>query len=202
MLFPAKLLKKEKGSDKRGVLVLIAILITSVVVTLALALASVTVRQLELAAGAKPANTAFYAADAGVNCALYWDLRHPLYGESLFKIKDDDSQYTYTNPNDSDEPPVSCYNFDFAKGEGNSWVIANVGGSWETDFNFTLDENQANVTAPCVLVNVRKEWSDNAPANGFLDPGEVRTIITGTGYSSCDSANARRAQRVIEQIYQ
>lgn len=194
-----EILRKNK---KRGVLLLISILISTVVLTLALALASVTFRQLELAAGAKPANSAFYAADAGVNCALFWDLRHPLYDESIFKIKNSDSAYTYTDPS-VDPDPVSCYNFNFAKGSGNTWAIRDVDISpndriWETDFSFKLHADQAIVSAPCVSVTVRKELTG---ADNVIDPGEIDTRITATGYSSCDASDARRAQRVVEQTY-
>ena len=189
---------KKISPFNQGFLLLISILIASIVITIAVGLVSVTTRSIALAGAGKGAIQAFYAADAGVDCALFWDLRHPSYDESIFKIKADDAQYTYADPSGGAAPAVSCFNLNFAKTAG--WTITSVGGGeFDTTFTFKLDAAQA-LTSPCVDVLVKKTWTDSN-SNSFIDPGEVSTTLRGTGYNTCDVTDPRRFERVLEQSY-
>lgn len=57
----------------RGFTLLVAVIFTSVVLSVALALSDVAYRQVVLASTARQSQYAFYAADAGLECSLYWD---------------------------------------------------------------------------------------------------------------------------------
>lgn len=57
----------------RGFTLLIAVILTSVLLSVGLALLDVAYKQVVLSSTAKQSQTAFYAADSALECALYWD---------------------------------------------------------------------------------------------------------------------------------
>lgn len=68
---------KIGGSTKPGFVVLFTVLIASVVLSMALGIANIALKQIVLTASSTDANKSFYAADAGVECALYHDMKVP-----------------------------------------------------------------------------------------------------------------------------
>lgn len=60
---------------KRGVVLLIAILISSVALAVGVGVYTRTYKELLLSSFWKQSQVAFGAADAGLECALYWDTR-------------------------------------------------------------------------------------------------------------------------------
>jgi Tfp pilus assembly protein PilX len=67
------MIKHVKNSSSRGFTLLIAVIFTSVVLAVALALLDVSYKQITLASSARQSQYAFYAADSGVECALFQD---------------------------------------------------------------------------------------------------------------------------------
>ncbi len=65
-------LREEKN---KGFVVLFTVLIASVVLAMALGMANIALKQIVLTASATDANKSFYAADAGIECALYHDIK-------------------------------------------------------------------------------------------------------------------------------
>ena len=65
--------KKSLPAGRQGFALLVAVIFMSVVLTLGLALGSLGYKQQILASGAIASQYAFYAADAGMECALYAD---------------------------------------------------------------------------------------------------------------------------------
>ena len=62
-------------SKQRGFTLLLAALIASIVLSLAVAIFSIAQKQIALASLAQQSEYAYYAADTGAECALYWDVR-------------------------------------------------------------------------------------------------------------------------------
>ena len=67
----------QRGPARRqaGFTLLLAALIASIVLTLASAIFSIAKKQVTLASLSQQSQYAFYAADSGAECALYWDIR-------------------------------------------------------------------------------------------------------------------------------
>ncbi|MDO8564514.1 MAG: hypothetical protein Q7R88_00800 [bacterium] len=61
-------------SLQKGFTLLFAVLVGSLLFSIGIAIAHVAVREIILSATAKGSEGAFYAADGGAECALYWDL--------------------------------------------------------------------------------------------------------------------------------
>lgn len=68
-----------KNAKERGFTVLFAALIASLVLTLGVSVFTIAQKQLILSSIGRNSQYAFYAADTGAECALYWDLRHSAF---------------------------------------------------------------------------------------------------------------------------
>ncbi len=76
---------------QRGFTLFYAVLISSLLLAIGLAIFNITFKEVILSSGARESANAFYAADTGLECALYWDLKHAgisspafgFYGDSL-----------------------------------------------------------------------------------------------------------------------
>lgn len=62
-------------ADSRGFTILLAALVSSVVLALGVAVFQIAYKQLTLSSIGRDSQHAFYAADTGAECALYWDAR-------------------------------------------------------------------------------------------------------------------------------
>lgn len=74
--------KKEKGF-----VALFTVLIVSVILAMAIGIASISLKEIVLSSGASEGSKAFYAADSGVECALYYDRINPAQGTFLTNLK-------------------------------------------------------------------------------------------------------------------
>ncbi len=58
--------------DERGVTLLIAMVITATLILISAGVVALAVKEAQISNTAKNSQYAFYAADSGVECALYW----------------------------------------------------------------------------------------------------------------------------------
>ena len=68
--------------SERGFTLLLAALIASVVLSIASAIFSIAQKQVTLASLSQQSQYAFYAADTGAECALYWDSRYGYFSST------------------------------------------------------------------------------------------------------------------------
>ncbi len=171
----------SRSSD--GFTLLLAVLISSVLLTLGLAIFSITIRQLLLSTTARDSQFAFYAADAGAECALYWDLQHSAFS-------------TTTSSN------INC-NYDGSNTSNQNMPVggnSQVGGSgWDKPSTFALTFFPDSY---CAVVSVTKH---NA---GTQASPIIQTTIDSRGYNfgtksstTCSSADPRRLERAVRVIY-
>lgn len=64
------------GERKSGFVLLFSVLVSGIVLAVGLGIISITLKELLLSNTGKDSQYAFYAADSGLECALYWDLKH------------------------------------------------------------------------------------------------------------------------------
>lgn len=62
-------------NNSNGFVALFTVLIASVVLAMAVGIANISFKQIILASSSTDANKSFYAADTGIECVLYHDLR-------------------------------------------------------------------------------------------------------------------------------
>ena len=66
---------QPSSTRQRGFTLLIAALVASIVLSFASAIFDIAQKQVALASLSQQSQYAFYAADTGAECALYWDVR-------------------------------------------------------------------------------------------------------------------------------
>ncbi|MSU55591.1 MAG: hypothetical protein EXS46_03605 [Candidatus Taylorbacteria bacterium] len=63
------------GSTQKGFALIFSILATSVLLAISSAIWNLAIREVVLSSFGRESQIAFYATDAGVECALYWDFK-------------------------------------------------------------------------------------------------------------------------------
>lgn len=72
----------ETKKNQRGFTILFSALVASLVLTLGISIFSVAQKQIILSSLGRSSQYAFYAADTGAECALYWDIRFEYFSSS------------------------------------------------------------------------------------------------------------------------
>ncbi|MCI0619669.1 LamG domain-containing protein [Candidatus Wolfebacteria bacterium] len=67
-----------------GFALLFAVLTASLVLSIGLTIFNITLKEFILSSQIRDSQFAFYSADTGLECTLYWDLEHPNYAGSIF----------------------------------------------------------------------------------------------------------------------
>ena len=65
----------ELRTSQRGFTLLFAILVSGLLFAMGMAIANLALKEIILSSAGKQSEIAFFAADTGAECALYWDLR-------------------------------------------------------------------------------------------------------------------------------
>lgn len=71
-----------RDTKKRGFTLLLAALVASLLSALGLAIFNIAQKEVVLSALGRDSQFAFYAADAGAECALFWDFRYNAFATS------------------------------------------------------------------------------------------------------------------------
>ncbi len=103
---------------KKGVTFLLAVIISSLALSLGLGMSFVFIEELKLSVTGKDSFTAFFAADSGAECALYWDLEQNGFPTSTAPVS------------------ITCNGQTFSGGGDGVFV---------TDFNLALDSLCAKI---------------------------------------------------------
>ena len=73
----------KKFRTNRGFTLLLAALVASIVLALGSSIFTIARKQVTLSSLGRDSQFAFYAADTGAECALYWDIRHAAFGDTV-----------------------------------------------------------------------------------------------------------------------
>ena len=164
--------------NNRGFSLLLAVLISSLIMTIGLGIFNLTLKEAALSAASRESQFGLYAADSGIECALYWDVgAHP--GGDVFVIAADGTA-----------GPISC--------AGNSNITVSrtrdlVANAATSTFTYNFDGSaDADKDILCVTVNVAKFQCGG---------GGTRTTIEGRGYNTCDPNNSHRIERGLYVKY-
>lgn len=167
----------------------VAVVIMGVLLFISFAAVNIAVRSTISASLGRESQYAFYAADAGLECAIYWD-SVPVGG----------SAFATSTPGS-----VTCAGQTMVTGSDISGTTTNafVGGGLDDltkrTSTFGFDFSQVTGAKPyCVIVTVTKSYKDKMPIDGYEET--LETYIKSRGYNTCDS-NARRVERGIEVTY-
>lgn len=170
---------KNKKWDN-GFVLFFSLIISTIVLSIISGIILIAYKELIISSTGRESQKAFYSADTGVECALYWDVKHPLPGYEEMSV--------FPSSMDSTIPPAipdGC--------SGNDLVISSIlipapTGTAATS-TFSMDIASSGV---CVDVFVSK----------YIDAlGSEKTKIDSHGYNTCDTGSTRRVERGIRVTY-
>ena len=72
-------LKTQTSLRQRGFTLLLATLMASLLLSIGAAIFAIVKKEVVLSSLGRDSQFAFYAADTGAECALYWDIRHDIF---------------------------------------------------------------------------------------------------------------------------
>src|SRR3989338_5580655 len=74
-----KFKKRNMCKTEHGFVLLYAVLVASIALSIGLSLYCITIKELIISSSSRDSQLAFYAADAGAECALYWDVQEKAF---------------------------------------------------------------------------------------------------------------------------
>ncbi len=163
---------------RRGFALLVAVLISSVVLAVGLSMLNITLKQFVFSGVGRESEIAFYAADAGMECALYWDAS--LAG-GIFDLS---------------APSATSFS---CMGVNNT---APSGGSSGVSKEFQYDW-QSSGQPVCTKMSITKYLGPDAPSGHSCDTGATCTEIESRGYNrACSQLNSPRVvERALRANY-
>jgi len=171
----------------RGFTIFFATLVAALALAVGVAIYDITVRELAISAIQTDSQEAIYAADSGVECALYWDSKMSTTTNpsgSAFATSTADTESVTSGE-------VFCNGQDIVAGSSYfsptvSWTVVPTGSSATTTFQFSLGKS---VSSPCARVTVLKYGNPSA------------TTINAYGHNTCDNSNPNQLERELQVTY-
>ena len=161
-------------ASPRGFTLLVAIILVSVTLSVGLALLDLAYKQVVLSSAARQSQVAFYAADAALECALYYDQQK----DAFDYMPSARPALSYTCQSVSLAPQPN----DVATTHTTTFTIPCAG-----------DVTPGNAAASVTIYKTG--------GNGSCNGGTATTCIYATGYSSCKATDPRRIERGIKVVY-
>ena len=165
---------KIRFSDPRsaGFALLFAVLATSVLLAVSASIWNIAMREVILSSFGRESQVAFFAADSGLECALYWDFANNAFSTSTGPVN------------------ISC---------GGSQVFSVGGGGLASPTSYIGNPSDpsedllltASATGPCVLVSITKEYQVT----------RLVTTARAYGYNTCNPLSPTRVERGLLVSY-
>lgn len=192
--------ERKRLIEEKGSILILALVLASILLSVGMGISGIAMKEIRLSSIGNESGKAFYMADTGAECALYWDSRPAAMIEditggtgnvrqSIFPTSTASLSYIATPNSD-----IKCFN-------GVDITDPTPAGAYqriETDNNpdsatttFEL-KDPGDITKPCAIVQVAKH--DTGGGNFF-------TTINSYGRSSCDENNLRRVERGLKVSY-
>ncbi len=206
--------------QNNGFVMAFSLLLSSIVLALAFGIFNLLLKQISLTSSTKDSQIAFYAADAGMECALYWDTHNsrdtssypnsqlPWDYTGMFGLSANNPDYTVSYPAPAtvaieiaDPTKFSC---------GVAGTISNISVTPYSSFtsiqgvpaDVAVSVFSLNVTDDakvCAVVFVFKRY--NSPVVAGNPKSGFDTIVESRGYNDCDASNNKRVERAVEVKY-
>ncbi|OHA26372.1 MAG: hypothetical protein A3C06_01575 [Candidatus Taylorbacteria bacterium RIFCSPHIGHO2_02_FULL_46_13] len=170
----------------RGFTLYYAILFGSLILSVGASMLNLSLKEFLLSSALRESEYAFFAADSGTECALYWDLHGWQSGSNTLKVFQvsstaDPTDVNYVAPENKNN--ITC------DGTGGAGGVSAAVTDSGTDFAITRLTYNVNQTY-CTVVEVAKRVSSldgsistTITARGYNTPG------TGTGLAFCNTGN-------------
>ncbi|MFA6445759.1 MAG: hypothetical protein WCW14_00725 [Candidatus Paceibacterota bacterium] len=169
--------KKNLQNNKKGFALLFSVLLSSLLLSIGLSIFNISLKEVQISFAGRESQYAFYAADSGLECALYWD-----------SLSTSGAEHFATSSSSSVLQSISCAGISNISMS----VVASSTNSATNSFGFGLLTNPTNndLGQPCVEVKVYKETTE----------GILKTTIESRGTNICDE-KGRRVERGLKIVY-
>ncbi len=194
-----KIQDKNITKKQKGFTLLFAVLVSTLVLSVGASIISIALRQLILSSTGRDSQYAFYAANTGIECAYYWDIKR----EGGFARSASGGDVSSREFNIEE---MSCLELDIGNyilgggtpdfsGDDDFYGFNATAG--ETNFRIRFDTiGPESVPVPyCADVTVTKTIEGVGPDR------RTATKIFSRGYNTCDENNPRRIERALEKNY-
>ena len=170
--------RRSGARDKKGMALLIAVIATSALLLASIAISDISFKQQLISYSGRESKIAFYAADAGLECALYYDLK-----------VDDFFNTPNTNPLaarslECNGIPATVHNITTAQGAD----------PFISRFSYNLPSGL------CVIVEIEKITSGSNILTQVTSRG-YNTSCSSHGVVPIISIGARNVERALEVNY-
>lgn len=110
---------KTKISEQKGFTLLLSLLVISIILSVGFGVFDIMTKELKLSGIGRESQISFYAADAGIECAYFWDIKHPELTDSAF-LEDPAKISCAGIKNEIKKDDDGFYVFEFDMGEAGS----------------------------------------------------------------------------------
>ena len=174
----------RKRSHPRGFTILFASLVSSLLLAVGLVIFDITYKQSVFSQVVRDSNFAIYAADTGLECALYWDLRYT--GPANFGSG---SVFATSSISTPPQSGVICNAQDIAAAgvAANTWPQSTSATAATTTFTISFAPQPF-----CAVVAVGKSAGIG---------GAVNTTVLAAGFNTCASGALNRIERALQANY-
>jgi hypothetical protein len=161
---------------KNGFTILFAVIVSALVLAIGISIANIVMKQLRIASLGRESQIAFYAADSGSECVMYYDLIEQAFGTSS------ESNASFL------APTIDCFGQEAV-------VIFDLEDATLTSATSTIDiRDTTSSTGLCATVQIGKHDLDG---DGYSD----KTIILSRGYNRCDGVTNNLLERGLRVTY-
>lgn len=164
-----------------------AVLVASLLLSLGLSIFTIAIKETLLSSAVRESQFAFFAADTGIECALYWDFHYPSGGSGYPLAFATSSQSAA--PTES----INCNSSDIKSG----WQVVSHADHASTTFAFDVGTGSA---VGCVVVEVNKYHNPSTD----ISHTEIRSRGYNEGSRSgatCAGGGPRRVERGLVVKY-
>lgn len=177
---------RQLRTGKQGFTIFFAMLVSTLSLAIGLSIYELTIREIDLSSTATQSQFAIFAADSGIECALYWDYNYN-GTDSAFA-----SSTTSTLPGSgvlcggqdiTDQGPAAIDLGRYSGCATDSWCVTRTATAATTTFTVNFPPQ-----AYCATVVVAKSGNPSI------------TRVTSNGYNTC-AAGGVRVERSLQATY-
>lgn len=167
-------MKTHHIKTQSGFVILFAILISTIILIMSAGIFNVAQKESILSSYSKQSQIAFYAADAGVECALYWDISPAIGGQTKFPMSLGSGEFTesFTCGVNQNGTPVQIQAYKY-----------NASALFSDVFGFRY--SNPNDDLGCSFVFVEKNSGILDLTGAVVTPASTR--VTAVGYNVCNN---------------
>jgi hypothetical protein len=171
--------------NNKGYTLLFAVLVSSIVLAVGISILTISKKEFLLSSSARESITAFYAADSGLECALYYNDNTDAFSSSTASIAG------------------TIYYMGRCMGNDINTTATNISDVDGEKYSFVFHTKMQNTSSKaCAIVTVTKAFY-NVPTYGLLASTTIISRGTNLGWKNgvCSEPSPRRVERAIEYAF-